>query len=1115
MPYRTFSSSTQSNSTRKRVNIVTFRSTPSPVVESGKQEAPRFSRRNSTAPNSSSTSSGNKAPLPPKPSTSAPIIAPKFRRQRGNQRNASSRFQTQSSNQRSRPGSSQSQAKATPSPPPLSTGENSDLDPYAWVEDEEEDPAPKLSEFAVTEDDEGDDGSKPWFWPSSRDISQPPKPSSAPQNQTQRPQGSLSSTLKSSEWSGDKNNPSSLTNGIRSSTLENSTKNDAEIGSSDLSGRPLEGQERSGIHQTLSEINYLINGLNDVNSADARCHKILTLANKCISPAKRDIMHAYKLINPICAKLQDVPNDYCLGFATAGLFFIISRDRDPDFLTPDSLNLLLRLLKAPNTITEGSTGSISSVTDSKYTIGAASRQTRLNKEAANMRSRVRQLLEAVATLQQKRRNRNSSPAGENASLTKSSSANSKSGSGEATGMAALFARKNPGVSSLFSGISTVSAAAAALNTRHLRMNRQLTARDLVLEAILNLATRRAAPWFKVGIRTGGGLDGVADATIDAVDYLKDLCTFGNGIARSVTFANAGSKNPTGLDDFSLDNLKRIGHYAKMLENMTCMDTDNQTHLVRYRDRALIDRLVQCVRLCASRLPRHGPPSVSWLELLNKEAEEQASINQDSDHQRDQQPPTSSTEGVGSESDCKKLEGSKEIDFQPDQQILLNCLLAVFRLFVNISHSEYASDRLGGCPDLLESTLDCLFHLPDSLPSSSRFDLLILILCLLANLCEHCPDNRIRIVHLELRSPESSNDLNTSSSTNVNASLNLDDVGYEDDEGGQSGSPRLSMSSRIPTISALDEVVKLFLFREKRTLMHEFERDEDGAGESKGKERTEEADSTTNTTGSGGLQRPKPPPSLLTDDGPETIEEAGLKWRLIGNKHERGPSMAGGDSRAPKTRRLRMRAKRRKRRQALLKRGEDDSKRPRYDGGLSSEDDTEEECEEDEDEMCSDDDDASEGSEEDFDDDEMCSGADVEFVAETQEEQEKLKERMTSAKQHMEDSVVAAYAALLLGCILQSSPRYAERIRSRLPEPGRFRPLAIMLAKLASFLSITRGVETAGSESILRIVRILEAQDQPQQPSTSTNSSPTTSTSSRLRSTTPPVTRSALRARHEI
>lgn len=40
---------------------------------------------------------------------------------------------------------------------------------------------------------------------------------------------------------------------------------------------------------------------------------------------------------------------------------------------------------------------------------------------------------------------------------------------------------------------------------------------------------------------------------------------------------------------------------------------------------------------------------------------------------------------------------------------------------------------------------------------------------------------------------------------------------------------------------------------------------------------------------------------------------------------------------------------------------------------------------------------------------MCGGADVEFVAETAEEQEKLKERMSSANQHMEDSVAAAHA----------------------------------------------------------------------------------------------------------
>ncbi|VEL20260.1 unnamed protein product [Protopolystoma xenopodis] len=66
--------------------------------------------------------------------------------------------------------------------------------------------------------------------------------------------------------------------------------------------------------------------------------------------------------------------------------------------------------------------------------------------------------------------------------------------------------------------------------------------------------------------------------------------------------------------------------------------------------------------------------------------------------------------------------------------------------------------------------------------------------------------------------------------------------------------------------------------------------------------------------------------------------------------------------------------------------------------------------------------------------------------------------------------------MLLGCILQTSPRYTERIRGKLPN-GRFRPLAIMLAKLLSFLSLAKGVGSSGSESIKRIIHILEAQDQ--------------------------------------
>lgn len=81
---------------------------------------------------------------------------------------------------------------------------------------------------------------------------------------------------------------------------------------------------------------------------------------------------------------------------------------------------------------------------------------------------------------------------------------------------------------------------------------------------MNLGTRKAGLWFKTDIRAGGGLDEVSEVTIDAVDYLQDLplsCPSRGLLARS---------NPTNLDEFSLDKLKHVSYYAKLLENV-CPD----------------------------------------------------------------------------------------------------------------------------------------------------------------------------------------------------------------------------------------------------------------------------------------------------------------------------------------------------------------------------------------------------------------------------------------------------------------------------------------------------------------------------------------------------------------
>ncbi|VDN15607.1 unnamed protein product [Dibothriocephalus latus] len=254
--------------------------------------------------------------------------------------------------------------------------------------------------------------------------------------------------------------------------------------------------------------------------------------------------------------------------------------------------------------------------------------------------------------------------------------------------------------------------------------------------------------------------------------------------------------------------------------MTYLNPDNQTHLVRFKERLLIDRLVQCIQLCAYRLPRHAPPSTSWTKLQAADS---------SDSTPSVQPTTTTTTTTAAASNTTSSDSAEAssptivpVEHQPDQQTLLTCLLGIFRFFVNVSHGEYASDRLGGCPGLLEATLDCLFHLPEKLPPSRRFDLLVLILCLLANLCEHCSENRIRLVHLEVpteaanvvadtasSSPHLNGQAETGTAASASATAQLvEEVGYDEDEDAEDLDGDGCSPKKRVMISALDEIVKV-------------------------------------------------------------------------------------------------------------------------------------------------------------------------------------------------------------------------------------------------------------------------------------------------------------------
>ncbi|KAB5561915.1 hypothetical protein PHYPO_G00011980 [Pangasianodon hypophthalmus] len=94
--------------------------------------------------------------------------------------------------------------------------------------------------------------------------------------------------------------------------------------------------------------------------------------------------------------------------------------------------------------------------------------------------------------------------------------------------------------------------------------------------------------------------------------------------------------------------------------------------------------------------------------------------------------------------------------------------------------------------------------------------------------------------------------------------------------------------------------------------------------------------------------------------------------------------------------------------------------------------------------------------------------------EKEEEEEELdfNKVLQHAGKHMEDSIVASYTALLLGCVCQDSPVNVKAVRDSLPK-GDFSIMTEMLKKFLNFMNLTCAVGTTGQKSISRVIDYLE------------------------------------------
>ncbi|XP_067311542.1 wings apart-like protein homolog [Pseudorasbora parva] len=92
--------------------------------------------------------------------------------------------------------------------------------------------------------------------------------------------------------------------------------------------------------------------------------------------------------------------------------------------------------------------------------------------------------------------------------------------------------------------------------------------------------------------------------------------------------------------------------------------------------------------------------------------------------------------------------------------------------------------------------------------------------------------------------------------------------------------------------------------------------------------------------------------------------------------------------------------------------------------------------------------------------------------EEEEEELDLNKALQHAGKHMEDSIVASYTALLLGCLCQGSPMNVKTVRENLPK-GDFSIMTEMLKKFLNFMNLTCSVGTTGQKSISRVIDYLE------------------------------------------
>lgn len=89
------------------------------------------------------------------------------------------------------------------------------------------------------------------------------------------------------------------------------------------------------------------------------------------------------------------------------------------------------------------------------------------------------------------------------------------------------------------------------------------------------------------------------------------------------------------------------------------------------------------------------------------------------------------------------------------------------------------------------------------------------------------------------------------------------------------------------------------------------------------------------------------------------------------------------------------------------------------------------------------------------------------------DEETFAKALHKAGKHMENSIVASYIALLLGCVIQDNTVFVGQVKEHLPS-GNFEDMIMMLKKFLSFMNLTTAIGSSGGKSIGHVIEVLES-----------------------------------------